>query len=99
MEPPWYLSPEAKLAREIEQRGPAFKIGDSIIGSGLAAIPLAGTFLSEGYQEVKENLEALGAIPKKAGSAAAAAKRGLGRIAKAFERNAPPPREPVTAEE
>jgi hypothetical protein len=99
-EPPWYLSAEAKVLREIEQRGPAFKIGDSIIGSALSAVPVAGSFLSEGYQEVKENLEALGEIAKKAASAAAVvARRALERIAKPFKRNTPPPREPATAEE
>jgi hypothetical protein len=85
------------VLREIEQRGPAFQIGDSIIGSALAAVPAAGSLLSEGYQEVKENLEALGEIAKKAASAAVAvARRALGRIAKPFKRKTPPP-QPATA--
>lgn len=99
-EPPWYLSAEAKVIQEIEHRGPAFEIGDSIIGSALAAVPAAGSFLSEGYQEVKENLEALGAVARKAASAAVAAtRRALGWVARPFKRNTPPPREPATAEE
>jgi hypothetical protein len=80
--------------------GPAFEIGDSIIGSALAAVPAVGSFLSEGYQEVKENLEALGGIAKNAASAAVVvARRAFGRIAKPFKRNTPRPREPATAEE
>jgi hypothetical protein len=99
-EPPSYMSAEAKVLREIEQRGPAFEIGDSIIGSALAAVPAVGSFLSEGYQEVKENLEALGGIAKNAASAAVVvARRAFGLIAKPFKRNTPPPREPATAEE
>jgi hypothetical protein len=99
-EPPWYLSAEAKGIRKIERRGPAFEIGDSVIGSALTAVPVAGSFLSEGYQEVKENLEALGEIAKRAASAGVAlARRAAGRIAKPFKRNAPPPQEPATAQE
>jgi hypothetical protein len=73
----------------------------------LAAVPVAGGPLSEGYQEVKENLEALGGIAKKGGSAGVAGAKGAGRVVvkvataprRIFRRNVPPPPEPVTAQE
>lgn len=104
--PPSYMTAEGKLLQGVEQRAPAFELGDSIIGTGLAAVPVAGGPLSEGYQEVKENLEALGGIAKKGGSAVAAGAKGAGRVlvrvvtapGRIFRRNAPPPPEPATAE-
>lgn len=104
--PPWYLTAEGKVQHTIEQRKTAFKLGDSIVGTGLAAIPGAGGVLAEGYKEVKENLEALGGIAKKGASAVAAGAKAAGRgivkvvtaPAKIFKRKHPPPREPVTAE-
>ena len=104
--PPRYLTAEGKLIHTIEQRETAFKLGDSIIGTGLAAVPVAGGLLSEGYQEVKENLEALGGIAKKGASAVVAGAKATGRVivkvvtapARIFKRNTPPPQEPVTAE-
>jgi hypothetical protein len=105
--PPPYMMPEAKRQRKVKRRETAFKIGDSIIGTGLVAVPVAGGPLSEGYQEVKENLEALGGIAKKGGSAAVAGAKGAGRVVvkvvtaprRIFRRNVPPPPEPVTAQE
>jgi hypothetical protein len=105
--PPSYKTAEGKRQQKIEQRALAFKLGDSIIGTGLAAVPVAGGPLSEGYQEVKENLEALGGIAKKGASGLAAGAKSAGRVvvkvttapARIFRRNAPPPPEPVTAEE
>jgi hypothetical protein len=93
--PPRYMPAEGKLHRTIEQREPAFKLGDSIIGTALVAVPVAGGALSEGYQEVKENLEALGGIARKGASAIVALAKRAARI---FRRNAPAPQEPVTAE-
>ena len=100
--PPWHMTAEGKLLQTIAQRDTAFKLGDSIIGTGLAAVPVAGGALSEGYQEVKENLEALGGIAKKGASAVVAGVKRAGRVlvraGRIFRRNAPPPPEPVTAE-
>jgi hypothetical protein len=98
---------EGKLLGGIKRRKTAFKIGDSIIGSALAAVPAVGGGLSEGYQEVKENLEALGGIAKRGASAGAAVVKGAGRVAirvitapgRIIRPKAPPPPEPVTAEE
>jgi hypothetical protein len=104
--PPGYMTPEGKVLWTIEQRDTAFKLGDSIIGSGLAAVPAVGGALSEGYQEVKENLEALGGIAKKGASAGVAAVKGAGRVLvrvitapmRIFRRSAPSPQEPVAEE-
>jgi hypothetical protein len=90
--PPRYMTSEGKRLRRIRQRDTAFKLGDSIIGTGLAAVPAVGGALSEGYQEVKENLEALGWIAHKGSSAAVAIAKRI------FRRDAPPSPEPVTAE-
>jgi len=79
--PSRFKTEEAKIVETAEKREPQFKLGDSIIGTGLAAIPALGGPLSEGYQEVKENLEALGGILKKAPSALGAAGKAVGRTA------------------
>lgn len=97
--PPRYKTAEGKVLDTIERRETAFKLGDSIVGTGLAAVPVAGGLLSEGYQEVKENMEALGGMANKGASAIVAGAKGAGRaIVKVFTRNAPEPREAVTAE-
>ena len=90
--PPFYMTAEGKLRWTVEQRETAFKIGDSIIGTGLAAIPGPGGALSEGYQEIKENVEALGGLLKRGASAGGAV------VKRIFRRNTPPQTEPVTAE-
>jgi hypothetical protein len=68
------------VLQTIGQRETAPKLGDSVIGTGLAAVPLLGGPLSEGYQEVKENLEALGGIAKKGASLLGAGAKGMCRV-------------------
>jgi hypothetical protein len=94
------VTAEGKLRKTIEQREPAFKIGDSIIGTALAAVPVAGGPLSEGYREVKENLEALGGIAEKGASAVVAGMKRARRavVRRIVRRNAPPPQEPMPAD-
>jgi hypothetical protein len=77
--PSKFKTAEAKIVETAEKREPQFKLGDSIIGTGLAAIPAVGGSLSEGYQEVKENLEALGGLLKKTPSALGTAGKAAGR--------------------
>ena len=92
----------------IEKRDANFKVGDTIVGSGLIAIPLIGAPLSEGYEEVKENLETLGGFIKKAPSAFGSGARKVGKVLatpikklkprrEPPDEPAPPPAEPVPA--
>jgi hypothetical protein len=76
--PSRFKTAEGKVLQEIEQREPVFALGDSIIGTGLAAVPV--NLLSEGYQEVKENLEKLGGVAKKGASAVATGTKSVGRV-------------------
>jgi hypothetical protein len=75
----------------MRKREPALKLGNSIVGSAIAAIPVVGALAGEGYTEVKDNLEELGHLARAAG-------RGLVKpfrwIASKIPKRAPK-REPV----
>jgi len=102
--PPWYKTDDGKVLYVIEERETVFKIGDSVIGTSLVAVPVAGSYLSEGYKEIKENVEALGGIAKKGASGGAAGAKAVGRglvkvVTWPWRRgDAPVPQVPVIAE-
>jgi hypothetical protein len=74
---------EGKIKEGFTKRDPEFRLADSLIGTGLAAIPVEGSLICEGYQEAKEGLEGLGAVAKSLGGAVArGAKAGGKKVAK-----------------
>lgn len=64
---------ERRVVESLQKRDAAFEIGDTAIGSALEAIPILGSGLSHGYEEVKENLKALGGVVAKIGGGIAGA--------------------------
>jgi hypothetical protein len=64
---------ESRVVENIEKRDAAFEIGDTAIGTAMEAIPFVGSALSHSYEEVKENLKALGGVVAKIGGGIATA--------------------------
>jgi hypothetical protein len=58
---------ERSRLRRLKKRGPALKLGNSVVGSASAAIPFVGGLAAEGYGEVKDHLEELGNLARAAG--------------------------------
>ena len=94
-EPPHVFQTEAgKLKETFGKRDPEFKVLDTLIGTGLAAIPVGGPWASEGYQEMKGSLEGLGSMMKSVGGFVSRIMHPELRRKEKAEN--PPPHEPLT---